>query len=66
MTARELLILQAELFKYSPAKARQKAEELLKKVGLDSVERKKRVGEYSGGMKRRLDLALALVHDPVI
>ena len=27
---------------------------------------KKRVGKYSGGMKRRLDLALALVHDPLV
>jgi ABC-2 type transport system ATP-binding protein len=66
MTARELLVLQAQLFGYSAMEARKKSEELLKKVGLDYVERKKRVGDYSGGMKRRLDLALALVHDPVI
>jgi ABC-2 type transport system ATP-binding protein len=66
MTARELLILQAQLFRYSTIEARQKADILLKKVKLDSVDRKKRIGEYSGGMKRRLDLALALVHDPAI
>ena len=35
-------------------------------MGLDDVDPKKRTGEYSGGMKRRLDLALALVHDPRI
>lgn len=66
MTARELLILQARLFKYSKIEAIKKSEELLKKVKLDGVDPKKKVGEYSGGMKRRLDLALALVHDPVI
>ncbi len=66
MTASELLVLQAQLFKYSKVEAHRKAEDLLKKVKLNSVDRKKRVGEYSGGMKRRLDLALALVHDPTI
>ncbi len=35
-------------------------------MGLADVESKKRVGQYSGGMKRRLDLALALVNDPDI
>jgi ABC-2 type transport system ATP-binding protein len=35
-------------------------------VGLADVPPTKRVGQYSGGMKRRLDLALALVHEPGI
>ena len=35
-------------------------------MGLDDVDPKKRAGAYSGGMKRRLDLALALVNDPRI
>ena len=43
-----------------------RADRLLKTVGLDDVDPKKRARAYSGGMKRRLDLALALVHDPSI
>ena len=50
----------------SAGKARRAAgDELLERVGLtDAADRK--VGGYSGGMKRRLDLALALVHRPRI
>ena len=66
MTARELLVLQSELFGTPRDEARKTAERLLKTVGLDDVDPKKRSGAYSGGMKRRLDLALALVHDPRI
>ena len=49
-----------------PKQQRQsRAEELLHRVGLaDAADRK--VAGYSGGMKRRLDLALALVHSPKI
>ena len=43
--------------------ARERADELLERVGLDEAA-DRRVGGYSGGMKRRLDLALALVHRP--
>ncbi len=64
MTARELIVLQAQLFGASTAAARETAERLLETVGLRDVEPRKRVGDYSGGMKRRLDLALALAHDP--
>jgi ABC-2 type transport system ATP-binding protein len=66
MTARELLVLQSQLFGTSGDEARKTAERLLVTVGLDDVDPKKRAGAYSGGMKRRLDLALALVHDPRI
>ena len=66
MTARELLMLQSELFGTPRDEARKIAERLLQTVGLDDVDPKKRAGAYSGGMKRRLDLALALVHDPRI
>ena len=66
MTSRELLMLQSELFGTPRDEARAIAERLLKTVGLDDVDPKKRSGAYSGGMKRRLDLALALVHDPRI
>jgi len=66
MTARELLTLQARLFGVDSIKARRAAEHLLETVGLGRVETKKRVGAYSGGMRRRLDLALALVNGPQI
>jgi ABC-2 type transport system ATP-binding protein len=66
MTARELLMLQSELFGTPRDEARKIAERLLRTVDLDDVDPKKRSGAYSGGMKRRLDLALALVHDPRI
>jgi ABC-2 type transport system ATP-binding protein len=62
-TGRELLILQARLFDLSPADAASRAEELLALVELeDAADR--RIKSYSGGMKRRLDLASALVHRP--
>jgi ABC-2 type transport system ATP-binding protein len=66
MTAREMLVLQARLFLADKGQARATAERLLTTVGLQDVDAKKRVGQYSGGMKRRLDLALALVHDPLV
>jgi ABC-2 type transport system ATP-binding protein len=66
MTAREMLVLQSRLFSADLSASRSKAELLLKTVGLDDVDPKKRVGKFSGGMKRRLDLALALVNDPEI
>ena len=64
MTGSELVVLQAQLFGASSGRAQEIAERLLKTVGLDDVDPKKRVDDYSGGMKRRLDLALALAHDP--
>jgi ABC-2 type transport system ATP-binding protein len=66
MTSRELLMLQTRLFGTPRDEARKTAERLLMTVGLDDVDPKKRSGAYSGGMRRRLDLALALVHDPRI
>ena len=66
MTARESLVLQAQLFGASAGEARGIAERLLVTVGLDDVDPAKRIGGYSGGMKRRLDLGLALAHDPLV
>lgn len=66
LTAREMLVLQARLFGAPSSTATELSEELLRTVGLDDVDPKKRVGQYSGGMKRRLDLALALVNRPTI
>ena len=60
---RELLVLQARLFGMSTTEAAERANELLALVELeDAADR--RIKTYSGGMKRRLDLASALVHRP--
>ena len=62
-TGRELLQLQAQLFGLRGPEARSRTAELLELVGLvDAADRQTKT--YSGGMKRRLDLASALVHGP--
>jgi ABC-2 type transport system ATP-binding protein len=62
-TGRELLELQAQLFGLSATQAKARGSELLVLVGLvDAADRQ--IKTYSGGMKRRLDLASALVHGP--
>jgi ABC-2 type transport system ATP-binding protein len=63
MTGRELIRLQATLQGLPRAEGRRRADELLEKVDLGFAA-DRRVGEYSGGMQRRLDLAAALVHEP--
>jgi ABC-2 type transport system ATP-binding protein len=64
-TGRELLRLQAQLCGLSNSDAMRRAGEMLELVGLqDAADRQ--VKTYSGGMKRRLDLASALVHEPRI
>ncbi len=65
LTGREHLRLQASLQALPRHERGPRADELLERVGLaDAADRK--VRGYSGGMKRRLDLALALVHRPRI
>jgi ABC-2 type transport system ATP-binding protein len=64
-TGRELLVLQSQLFGSSRGQAADRAQELLELVDLvDAADR--RIKGYSGGMKRRLDLASALVHEPEV
>jgi ABC-2 type transport system ATP-binding protein len=65
MTGRELLQLQAILHGIGKTEAKKREEYLLILVGLTQAA-DRRVGTYSGGMKRRLDLALALVHEPEV
>ena len=65
MKSRELLSLQARLFGMSRRQAAARADELLQLVGLTEFTGRQ-VGKYSGGMRRRLDLALALVHEPAV
>jgi ABC-2 type transport system ATP-binding protein len=64
-TGRELLVLQARLFGLSAHEAGTRTDDLLALVELeDAADR--RIKGYSGGMKRRLDLASALVHEPEV
>jgi ABC-2 type transport system ATP-binding protein len=65
MTGRELLRLQAVLHGIDKRTGRAREEELLETVGLTAAA-DRRVATYSGGMRRRLDLALALVHAPEV
>jgi ABC-2 type transport system ATP-binding protein len=62
-TGRELLELQCGLYRVPDVRAR--SEELLALVGL-SAAADRTIKGYSGGMKRRLDLATALVHEPLV
>ena len=65
MTGRELMELQATLHGIPTREVVGRSADLIRRVGLeDAAER--RVGTYSGGMRRRLDLALALVHRPQV
>ena len=63
LTGTEHMRLQSALHGLPKGEREARGRELLERVGLtEAAERK--VGGYSGGMKRRLDLALALVHRP--
>jgi len=65
MTGNELLRLQAILHGLGGKVAEKRCNELLDRVGLTAAA-DRRVGTYSGGMRRRLDLALALIHRPTV
>ena len=65
ITATELLAHMAQVSGLPPAHARTRAADTLRHVGLDE-ERYRSIGEYSTGMKQRVKLAQALVHDPVM
>src|ERR671923_1377296 len=65
LTGREHIRLQCALHGIPRRERDARAQELLERVGLTQAADRK-VGGYSGGMKRRLDLALALAHHPTI
>jgi ABC-2 type transport system ATP-binding protein len=65
LNAREHFELQGGLHGMPKAQRAARADELLERVGLTNAADRK-VGGYSGGMRRRLDLALALVHHPSV
>ena len=64
-TGRELLDLQGRLYGLSKVERGQRLAELLQLVDIGSAI-DDRISTYSGGMKRRLDLAAALVHQPEV
>ncbi|HSL57570.1 MAG TPA: ATP-binding cassette domain-containing protein, partial [Acidimicrobiales bacterium] len=65
MTGNELLHLQSVLHGIPRKQAEKRSGELLERVGLTAAA-DRRVGTYSGGMRRRLDLALSLIHEPTV
>lgn len=65
LTGRELLQLQAALYHIPAKKSRDRIEELIAVLGLrDYADRK--TGSYSGGIRKRLDLAAGLLHQPAV
>lgn len=64
-TGRENLTLQGQLQRMPKARLRRRVEELLAWVGLTEAA-DRQVKTYSGGMKRRLDIAMGLVHEPAV
>ena len=65
ITASEFLTHMAQVSGLPPSHARTRSADVLRHVGLDE-ERYRAIGEYSTGMKQRVKLAQALVHDPVL
>ncbi|MGC4152760.1 MAG: ATP-binding cassette domain-containing protein [Propionicimonas sp.] len=65
LTAKENLVMMGRLSGLRPRHAGQRATELLDRFGLAAAAGK-RVGAYSGGMRRRLDLALSFVVTPAV
>ena len=65
LTARAHMRLQTALHGLPRAERKRRGDELIERVGLSEAADRK-VSGYSGGMRRRLDLALALVHSPRI
>jgi ABC-2 type transport system ATP-binding protein len=65
LTGRENLMLMADLYHLGRARARARIEELLERFDLTEAAGKL-IATYSGGMQRKLDLAMTLVNDPLI
>jgi ABC-2 type transport system ATP-binding protein len=65
LTAQANLEMLGRLYRLRPAEARARASELLERLGLGDVAGK-RVDQFSGGMRRRVDLAASLVSAPPV
>ncbi|MCY4036855.1 MAG: ATP-binding cassette domain-containing protein [bacterium] len=64
LTGRETLMLQGRYYGLERSAIAKRIEELSPLLEMDAIDR--RVSTYSGGMKRRLDLAAALMHNPEV
>ena len=64
MTGRELLRIQGRYYGLSSSEITKRIDELAPILEMDAIDR--RVHTYSGGMKRRLDVAIALIHSPLV
>ncbi|MHB8635577.1 MAG: ABC transporter ATP-binding protein [Fimbriimonadaceae bacterium] len=64
-TAREMLALHGRLYHLPPARIKEQIDKLLNLVELEKVA-DRYTSTYSGGMRRRFDLALALIHEPKV
>lgn len=64
LTAEENLLLMADLNHLRRREGRRRAEDLLRRFELTEAARGKAVADFSGGMRRKLDLAMTLVGDP--
>jgi ABC-2 type transport system ATP-binding protein len=65
LTAEENLLLMADLLRLGRREGRSRARELLTRFGI-ADDSGKRAAHFSGGMRRRLDLAMTLVGDPEV
>jgi ABC-2 type transport system ATP-binding protein len=65
LTGRENLVLQARMYGMDKKAAQQRAAELIRAVDLESFA-ERQAKTYSGGQKRRLDMALGMVHRPAL
>ncbi|MEH7387962.1 ABC transporter ATP-binding protein [Bacillus sp. JJ1521] len=63
MSTNEFLVYVGQLAYLSKQESQQKADELLELVGLADA-KKKKIGGFSGGMKQRLGIAQAMIHEP--
>ena len=66
LTPRELLAYFGELFEADKAKTKERAEDLLEKVGLEERDRSRQLRKFSKGMLQRVGLAQSLINDPEI
>lgn len=66
MTAEEHMLHVGDCFGLRRAAARERAGALLSRCGLDDRDRRRRIAGYSGGMRQRLGLALALMGEPAV
>jgi len=66
LTPRELLSYFGELFEVEKGKTKDRAEDLLEKVGLEERDRSRQLRKFSKGMLQRVGLAQSLINDPEI